>query len=91
MAKEGSQFAARERNVRSAPVNTGEPWPSLEVIVDLIGAATTRTGLDVYARLDERTYPKGIKISDAQLAAVNLKGKQFHPEWNYTIVRHEAP
>ena len=69
----------------------GKPLTSLEVIVNLIGAATTRTGLDVYARLDERTYPKGIKISDAELAAVNLTGAVFHPDWNYTIVRHEAP
>jgi transposase len=68
-----------------------KPLVSRQTIVSLIAATTTRTGLTVHARLDERTYPKGIKISDAQLAAVNLKGKQFHPEWNYTIVRHEAP
>ena len=61
------------------------------MIVNLIGAATTRSGLDVYAQLDERTYPKGINVSDAQLAAVNLTGAAFHPDWNYTIVRHEAP
>lgn len=48
-------------------------------------ATTTRTGLTAHARLDEHTYPKGIKISDAQLAAVNLHGDPFHPEWNYTI------
>ncbi|MEX1203993.1 MAG: ISAzo13 family transposase [Dongiaceae bacterium] len=63
----------------------GKPLTSLEVIVNLIGAATTRTGLEVYARLDERTYPKGIKVTDAELAAVNLTGDPFHPEWNYTI------
>ena len=63
----------------------GKPLTSLEVIVNLIGAATTRTGLEVYAQLDERTYPKGIKVTDAQLAAVNLTGDPFHPEWNYTI------
>jgi Rhodopirellula transposase DDE domain len=63
----------------------GKPLTSLEVIVNLIGAATTRTGLEVYARLDERTYPKEIKVTDAQLAAVNLTGDSFHSEWNYTI------
>ena len=63
----------------------GKPLTSLEVIVNLIGAATTRTGLEVYAQLDERTYPKGIKVTDAQLAALNLTGDPFHPEWNYTI------
>jgi len=55
------------------------------VIINLIGAATTRTGLEVYARLDQRTYPKGIKVADAELAAVNLTGATFHPDWNYTI------
>ncbi len=35
--------------------------------------------------LDERDYPKKILVTDEQLAAVNLKGQQFHPEWNYTI------
>jgi len=55
------------------------------VIVSLIGATTTRSGLQVYARLDERAYPKGITVSDAELAAINLEGDEFHPEWNYTI------
>ena len=63
----------------------GKPLTSLQTIVNLIGATTTRTGLDVYARLDEDTYPKGIHITDQQLAAVHLTGDAFHPEWNYTI------
>jgi transposase len=62
-----------------------KPLISRQVVIDLIAATTTRTGLDVYARLDEGTYPKAIKISDTQLAAVNLQGHAFHPEWNYTI------
>jgi hypothetical protein len=62
-----------------------KPLISRQVVIDLIAATTTRTGLEVYARLDEGTYPKAIKISDAQLAAVNLQGHEFHPEWNYTI------
>lgn len=49
------------------------------------GATTTRTGLDVYARLDDGSYPKDIKVSDAELAAVNLEEHNFHPEWNYAI------
>jgi len=68
-----------------------KPLVSRQTIVSLIAATTTRTGLTVHARLDERTYPKGIKISDAQLATVNLTRDTFHPEWNYSIVRHEAP
>jgi len=41
--------------------------------------------LKVYARLDERDYPKKIQVSDAELAAVNLTRDEFHPEWNYSI------
>jgi hypothetical protein len=63
----------------------GKPLVSRQTIVSLIAATTTRTGLTVHARLDERAYPKGIKISDAELAAVQLEGDPFHPEWNYTI------
>jgi hypothetical protein len=55
------------------------------VIINLIAATTTRTGLKVYARLDERPYPKELVVTDEQLAAVNLEGDAFHPEWNYTI------
>ena len=63
----------------------GKPLVSRQTIISLIAATTTRTGLTVQARLDERSYPKGIKVSDAQLAALNLTGDPFHPEWNYTI------
>jgi len=66
----------------------GKPLVSHEVIVNLISATTTRTGLEVYAQLDERPYPKDVKVSDQQLAAVNLQGDKFHPEWNYTIKPH---
>jgi hypothetical protein len=61
------------------------PLVSLQVIINLIGATTTRTGLSVYAQLDERTYPKGVTVSDGELAAVSLHGHEFHPEWNYVI------
>src|SRR5207249_7344158 len=63
----------------------GKPLISRQVIINLIAATTTRTGLRVYARLDEGSYPKGIKVSDADIATVNLTGDAFHPEWNYTI------
>lgn len=46
------------------------------------------TGLEVYARLDEAAYPDKIQVSDAQIAAVNLRGHTFHPEWNYTVNPH---
>ena len=54
------------------------------VIVQLIAATTTEVGLKVCAELDEKKYPKGVKVSDAQLAAVNLTRHAFHG-WNYTI------
>jgi transposase len=63
----------------------GKPLVSLEVIISLIAATTTSTGLEIYARLDERSYPDKVKVSDAQLAAVQLEGHEFHPDWNYTI------
>jgi len=63
----------------------GKPLTSRQTVISLIAATTTRTGLTVHTRLDERSYPKGIKITNAQLAAVNLTGAPFHPEWNYTI------
>ena len=63
----------------------GKPLHSLETIVNLIGATTTSTGLEVYARLDEGNYPDKIRVPDDVIAAVNLHGDAFHPEWNYTI------
>jgi len=64
----------------------GRPLTSHQVVVDLIGATTTRTGLRVHAEADTNTYPRGIKISDAQMAAIapQLKPNKFHGEWNYT-------
>ena len=63
----------------------GKPLVSLETIVNLIGATTTSSGLQVYARLDQGSYPDKIKVTDTELQSVNLRGDRFHPEWNYTI------
>jgi len=63
----------------------GRPLTSHEAVVELIAATTTRTGLTVQAELDRSPYPKGIKISDAELAAVGVHGHKFHGEWNYDI------
>jgi hypothetical protein len=63
----------------------GKPLESLEVIINLIAATTTNTGLKVYAQLDDRTYEKGIEVSDEQLAAVSITRNEFHGEWNYAI------
>ncbi len=65
----------------------GRPLESHEVIVSLIGATTTRTGLTVEAELDERTYEKGVKVSDADMKNIKsrVKDHAFHGKWNYTI------
>lgn len=63
----------------------GKPLVTHQVIVNLIASTTTKTGLTVRSRLDERQYAKGRRISDAQLAEVNLIPNDFHGEWNYTI------
>jgi transposase len=63
----------------------GKPLLSRQVIIDLIASTTTRTGLKVYARLDERAYPDKIKVTDTELAAVHIEGDPFHSDWNYTI------
>jgi len=63
----------------------GKPLESLEVIINLIAATTTSTGLTIYAQLDDRTYHTGVQVTDAQLAAVNITRHAFHGDWNYTI------
>ncbi len=63
----------------------GKPLISHEVIVNLIAATTTQKGLHVVCGLDKKVYPKGIKISDAELNEVNMTIEKFHGEWNYTI------
>jgi hypothetical protein len=68
----------------------GKPLISRETVVELIASTTTTTGLTVRCELDTRCYAKGIKISDAEMAALNLKGDAFHPEWNYTIAPRQS-
>jgi len=63
----------------------GKPLRSYRTIVQLISATTTDTGLKVRAELDENKYPKGVKVSDLQMAAVNLTRHSFHGDWNYTV------
>jgi transposase len=68
-----------------------QPLCSYRTIVELIGSTTTKTGLKVHAALDENTYPTGVKVTDKQLAAVNLTRHAFHGEWNYTIAPGSTP
>jgi hypothetical protein len=64
----------------------GRPLVSHEVIVNLIANTTTREGLTIRAELDRGKYPTGIKITDAELAQLNLKLDNFHGDWNYTVL-----
>jgi len=63
----------------------GRPLVSHEVVVNLIAATRTATGLNVACQLDTNNYPTGVKVSDAELAKVNLHREPFHGEWNYVI------
>ena len=63
----------------------GTPLTSRLAAVELIASTTTKTGLTVRCELDTRTYPKGIKVSEKEMASLNIKGDAFHPQWNYTI------
>lgn len=63
----------------------GKPLVTHQVIVNLIAATTTKTGLTVRSAVDERVYAKGRRVTDKQLAGVHLQPDAFHGEWNYTI------
>src|SRR6266481_2135476 len=63
---------------------------SHEVIVNLISATTTQTGLEVRAKLDTNAYPPGAKVSKKEIAEINIRPDSFHGEWNYTIRPNSA-
>ena len=63
----------------------GKPLTSVRTIIELISATATSTGLTIQADYDPSWYPKGVKISDQQLAALPLRPHDFHGEWNYTL------
>jgi hypothetical protein len=67
----------------------GKPLTSYQAIINLIAATTTSTGLKVYARVDENKYETKIKVSDSELAAVQIERHAFHGDWNYTV--HPSP
>jgi hypothetical protein len=66
-----------------------KPLASLEVVLELLSHTTTKEGLTVRAIKDRNVYPTGIKVSDEELAALNLSRDSFHGEWNYTIKPQE--
>jgi hypothetical protein len=69
----------------------GKPLVSHQVIVQLIGATTTKTGLKVCCEIDGSLYPRGVKVPDEDRLALNIERDAFHGEWNYTISPQRPP
>ena len=64
----------------------GKPLISHEVIINLIAATTSKTGLSVKSALDVNLYPAGVKVSDQQMAELRLRRDRFHGDWNYSLL-----
>jgi hypothetical protein len=64
----------------------GRPLTTLETVVSLIANTTTDTGLKVRAAVDDKRYAVGRKITDAEFETLALCRKDFHGDWNYTII-----
>lgn len=62
-----------------------KPLIDLKTIVELIGNTTTKTGLKIKTKIDEKNYEKGRKISNEAFNTIDIKPMNFHGEWNYTI------
>jgi transposase len=69
----------------------GKPLESRGVVVSLIGATTTTTGLRIQATLDAGLYPTGVKVSDAEMTSLQIERSSFHGDWNYMILPHRHP
>jgi hypothetical protein len=63
----------------------GRPLTSHDIVINSIAATTTRAGLTVQARLDDGTYPTGVQVTSAQMAALPVSRHPFHGDWNYTL------
>ena len=64
----------------------GKPLISHQVIIDLIAATTTKTGLIVKSKIDTNIYEPGLKVSDQQMAELQLRREKFHGDWNYKLL-----
>ena len=63
----------------------GRPLVSLEVVVNLIGHTTTRSGLAIRSELDANNYPTGQPVTAQQMESISLKRDKFHGDWNYSL------
>jgi hypothetical protein len=70
---------------RAAAEATAYGWGGVRAVSRAIGMSPHTRGLTIQAELDRRSYPTGIKVSDDELAAVNITPGEFHGEWNYCI------
>jgi hypothetical protein len=68
----------------------GRPLDSLGTIVNLIASTTTKKGLQIKAEIDKNEYEKGIKVSDEEMALLNIERETFHGEWNYKIMPQQS-
>ena len=62
-----------------------KPLTSRTALVELIATTTTKAGLKVACALDTKIYEKAIKVSDDEMAALDIRGDEFQPAWNYTV------
>jgi hypothetical protein len=88
---EHRRFSFISQNWRAKPLVSYRVIPGSSPRTELISATTTKTGLTVHCELDTGQYPSGIVVSDADMAAINIKRAQFHGEWNYTISPNDRP
>jgi hypothetical protein len=58
---------------------------SREVVVNLLGSTTNKSGLNIKAALDEGIYPTKQNVSDQERSAIKITRKEFHGEWNYSV------
>lgn len=63
----------------------GKPLVSVQTIVNLIASTTTSKGLIVKAAIDTNAYPIKLKVSNAEMATLNITPDRFHGEWNYIV------
>jgi len=66
----------------------GKPLVTYRAVIELIAATTTKSGLRIEADLDTRSYPIGVTVTDAELAAIPIRKHESHPDWNYSILPH---
>src|SRR5712691_2473819 len=68
----------------------GRPLVTHEAIVNLIASTTTATGLQIRAELDPNRYPTGLKVSDIEMAQLQIERAVFHGDWNYVVAPRVA-